>query len=99
MLTIDYTIEPGNKLIGTETKHMHLPVLGGLDGTGLESTESAVMMNDGCCVLVLLEGDGAIIPFAESENSEKKGNNKRNILRFSCSCCFCIIGWQLLLVA
>lgn len=45
---------------------MGASVLGGLDGTGLVSTESAVIINDGCCVLVLLEGDGAIIPFAES---------------------------------
>lgn len=47
------------------------PVLGGLDGTGLESTESAVIMNDGCCVLELLEGDGAIIPFVESAKRRK----------------------------
>lgn len=38
-----------------------LPVLGGLEGTGLVPTESVVIRNDGCCVLELFEGDGAII--------------------------------------
>lgn len=79
---------------------MGASVLGGLDGTGLVSTESAVIINDGCCVLVLLEGDGAIIPFAESwsmltvyeeefqiRNGPRANTATQKKLFFNFSCC------------